>query len=77
MTVPYIPLLLAFAGAVLYFRLGEIEYRNGMLPAMLSVAASIITFLVLNGGYLTFLIGQAAVYGVLLLWNLKNPPKHL
>lgn len=62
--------------AVLFYRLGEIEYEKGYLTALASVAVSTIVLFVLRRGYIGILSGHVLLFGVFWVINIvRNKPR--
>lgn len=78
MTDPYdyfgvvIPLLFAVLFAVLFYRIGEIEYDRGALMALASIAVSVTACVWLNQGLPGLFVGHLLLFGGMWVVNLKR-----
>ena len=68
----YFTLFLMVAAAIFYYRLGQHEYGGGFATAGLSLAVSLVTQVLLGGGWLSFVIGQVLVLAGLTWYNIRR-----
>ena len=68
----YITLFLMIAAAIFYYRLGQHEYGGGFATAGLSIAVSLVTQVLLHGGWIAFVVGQFAVLAGLTWYNIRR-----
>ena len=61
--------------AVLFHRIGEIEYERGYLLALVSVATSVIVLFVLQKGYLGIVVAHVLLFGVMWVRNVVRGRK--
>ncbi len=67
--IPYGSILIIAALAILFYWIGEVDYRRGFLVAAASVALALFTLFVLQWGLLGNLCSQAALFAALLVIN--------
>lgn len=71
--MPYLTLLIVICCTIFYYRVGEAEYRSGLLLALISTALWVTGIFVLRLGWLGNLLLQIALYFALSLWNMRRP----
>lgn len=65
-------IVLAVAFAVFYYRIGDQEYRSGILLGGLSIALWLVASFLLGFGWLGCLLVQVGLYVALTIWNLAS-----
>ena len=70
----YSALLLAIAAAIFYYRVGDDEYRRGLLWASVSILISIAISVILHWGSATLLVAQALPFVGMTLYNAHRDP---
>ena len=64
--------VLMLACALIYYTIGDREYRSGFPLAVLSVGLWILVEWLLGWGWGAALVGQAALFVALTVWNMKR-----
>ncbi|ABF42512.1 hypothetical protein Acid345_3511 [Candidatus Koribacter versatilis Ellin345] len=65
-------LVFAILFAVLFWRIGDIEYEKGYLTGLASLAVSVIVLFPLHKGYLEIVIGHILLFGAFWVFNLRK-----
>ncbi|HEY3929819.1 MAG TPA: hypothetical protein VGL89_15715 [Candidatus Koribacter sp.] len=58
--------------AVIFYRIGEIDYEKGYITALASIAVSLAFCFAMKMGALGVIIGQVLLYGVLWIYNAQR-----
>jgi uncharacterized membrane protein YfcA len=66
----YLLILIILMCATAYYRIGEYEYRKGVLLGAVSVLVSAVTFFVLGWGILACIGAQVGIFVVLTIINM-------
>lgn len=70
----YIILLIIFAFATMFYRVGKSEYNKGFLFSVISLLLSVITFFVLAWGKLASIGAQMSLFVILTIVNIYRKP---
>ena len=75
MFVPGFGLVVMLACAIIYYKIGEVEFQSGFLPAGLSVLLWLAPAYFLHWGMLGCLLVQAGLFAALTAYNIirKRP----
>ena len=73
--MPYFTILIIVACACAYYQVGEIEYRQGVILAGVSLVVSCLTFFWLGWGALASIGAQLAIFVALTVINLLRKPR--
>jgi hypothetical protein len=66
--------ILVVAMAIFFYRAGEFEDAPGLLWAALSVAISLLVWMVFGWGWIGIILGQAALFVGITLFRSKSKP---
>ena len=70
-----IGILLLAAGAIFYYRVGQLEYGAGFVTAGLSIVLWLITWMALGWGWFGYVAGQLVLLGGLTWYNMQRRAK--
>ena len=65
----YTTVILVIVCAIFYYRAGEYENSSGLVWCALSVAVSLVIWLLLRGGFLWIVLGQVGLFVAITIYR--------